>query len=256
MKTAYYILFSGGYDSSFVTMSLLDYISYNNKKDEEVDILLISIDGSFTPGKNKREKIARDKLMAYWISKYPKINFKNLSLKVDTNNFNISSANRGLSQILFWLPSLITSVDLMKCDNNIILFSYILIDQESIFINEIENIVRNSLKITCMDKFYEFKNNKMIHERLNKVDIQFPIIGSDKETVLYEMICMDKSVFEKCTTCESYNNHFCGKCKCCTDLKRALNNIATDDNYREDIRQYVKEYIDEKFNYKSIKEGE
>ena len=68
MKSVY-ILFSGGYDSSYLVNKVLQNIK-DNHQEEEVALNLISAKCSFSGDKSEREHNARNRLVEYWRSKY------------------------------------------------------------------------------------------------------------------------------------------------------------------------------------------
>ena len=63
-----YILFSGGYDSSYLTNRVL--MDLKSKNDKESEVNLISLDATFLASKAEREKQAREKLLNYWKAKF------------------------------------------------------------------------------------------------------------------------------------------------------------------------------------------
>ena len=175
---AVYILFSGGYDSSYLVNKVLQEIK-NNHQEEEVSLNLISAKCSFSGNKSEREHYARNRLVEYWRSKYYANVINYSELKIDTEDFRIK--NNGLLQPLFWLPSLLTNIDTTSTFSDIyILFSYIEGDQALFYSSEIENIVRSILKFNTDNYSYG-------HYEPN-VQIMFPLKYTRKPDIITRLI--------------------------------------------------------------------
>lgn len=216
-----YILFSGGYDSSYLVNRILEDLKSKNDKDTTVN--LISVNPNFSYKKAEREHDVRNILINYWKSKYYDLIINYSELKIDIYNFHVKSNRTGLIQPQFWLSSLLTSVDLTTYDEVDILFSYILGDQALFFRKEIENICRDTLEIS------DIRDNSIstifnISDKV-KINIKFPLAFIEKYEILSMLINDDEFVFDNCTTCESVDDNFCGECTPCIHLQQTLNNI-------------------------------
>lgn len=241
-----YILFSGGYDSSFLINCLLQELDSN--KETNIEVNLISVDATFLGSKANREKEARNKLLNYWKAKYFAINIIYSELRIDINTFSVKSQLSGLVQPQFWLSSLLTAIDLVRYDEVDILFSYILGDQALYYRHEIEDICRKTIEISFTTKYLP---PRLKHADMPKIDIRFPLAFIEKHELLSMLIYDDLFVFENSTSCEDYSSEedLCGKCIPCKHLKQALNTIANSDNIDEKVKSISNNYLN-KFNDK------
>ena len=237
---AVYILFSGGYDSSYLVNKVLQEIK-NNHQEEEVSLNLISAKCSFSGNKSEREHYARNRLVEYWRSKYYANVINYSELKIDTEDFRIK--NNGLLQPLFWLPSLLTNIDTTSTFSDIyILFSYIEGDQALFYSSEIENIVRSILKFNTDDYSYG-------HYEPN-VHIMFPLKYTRKPDIITRLIEDDEFVFDNSTSCEGYEDNswnkynVCCECVPCKHLKESLLIIENYGTITDKVRQKCREMLE------------
>ena len=237
---AVYILFSGGYDSSYLVNKVLQEIK-NNHQEEEVSLNLISAKCSFSGNKSEREHYARNRLVEYWRSKYYANIINYSELKIDTEDFRIK--NNGLLQPLFWLPSLLTNIDTTSAFSDIyILFSYIQDDQALFYSSEIENIVRSILK---------FNTNKHSYGHYEpNVHIMFPLKYTRKPDIITRLIEDDEFVFDNSTSCEGYEDNswnkynVCCECVHCKHLKESLLIIENYGTITDKVRQKCREMLE------------
>ena len=228
IKRGIFILFSGGYDSSYLVSKVLnkfENIGYDSVTNN-TEINLVSIEANFSGSKTDREKETRKKLIDYWKRKYSiKINCS--TIKIDVSDLKVKTTI-GLLQPLFWLPSLLTSLDLVNYDCIDILFSYILGDQSLSVKENIDNIINNTLNIAVMDTVDAYFTEYNCKDIKAKVNTAYPLSHISKEDLLLDLIRLDQYVFENCTTCENSGPiDFCGFCKPCFTLKQSLNNILS-----------------------------
>ena len=238
-----YILFSGGYDSSYMVEKVLSNINgYENKEKYEVN--LVSIEGTFSGKKTQREIEARNKLLNYWKAKYYNIKINHYIIKVDITKFSLNTMKKpGLSQPLIWLPALLMSLDFSLYDNIMLIFTYICGDQALSFTENIKNIVYNTIDIACIDhvnafKIDDFGNNKNCKDKLN---ICFPLRAVYKEDIIVQLIKTDPFIFDNCTTCENpEEKDFCNECTPCKVLKSVFLNIISDRSIEESVKDIIK----------------
>lgn len=228
---AVYILFSGGYDSSYTVVNMLN--SYE-KKIEKPDIFLISVNATFLLHKAEREKKARETMISYWKKRYPNINIISQELLIDIKDLHVVSAY-GLTQPLFWIPSLMMCVDMKKYDNISIVFSYICGDQALSYKEEIETICR------CVGKIMYVNDNIVLFDKDSSNDrifVKFPNLVTYKEKIIEDLISKDQYIFETCTTCENVDeDDFCGRCVPCRNLKACFNNILSDNDVSDNVKK-------------------
>lgn len=229
LKRGIFILFSGGYDSSYLVSKVLnkfENIGYDGVTNN-TEINLVSIEANFSRSKTNREKEVRKKLIDYWKRKYS-VKIKCNTLKIDISDFRIDTRTTGLFQPLFWLPPLLTSLNLADYDCIDILFSYILGDQSLSVKESIDNIISNALDIAVIDTVDAYFTEYNCKGIKAKVSTAYPLSYLSKEDLLLDLIRLDPYVFENCTTCENTSSvDFCGFCKPCFTLKQSLNNILS-----------------------------
>lgn len=248
-----YVLFSSGYDSSYLVSTILDIMA---KRKEDNELNLISIEGTFSCSKTDREREARERMVNYWRSKYYMIKINWSIYKVDTTTYLFNSIKTGLSQVLVWLPVVVANFDFSRYDNIELYLSYILGDQELSFKRNIENIIYDTSEITFIDHIERLsiddkrKTGKHIKDFL---DVIFPLQIIPKEDILYKLLKLDRFIFENSTTCENaLSEDFCGSCIPCRVLKRTLNILLSEYNLSHDEIELVKNKLD-KFNDHSDK---
>lgn len=247
-----YILFSGGYDSTYLVHNVLENIKkgkddYNK---DNIELNLISVVASFSPNKTDREKMARDRLLQYWKAKYFDIKIVDLELKIDVSKFSLNVYKTGLSQPHFWISSLMASIDYYKYEEINLLFSYICGDQALVYRHELETICNATYKMSISESselpFYIINKPKL--------NVLFPLMIKYKEDILTKLILNDKFLFDNSTSCESADKKdLCGNCTPCRCLRTALANIINDKNTVSDVEQICKNKLKE-FEVEKVKE--
>ena len=256
IKRGIFILFSGGYDSSCLVSKVLnkfENIGYDSVANN-TEINLVSIETNFSGSKTDREKEARKKLIDYWKRKYS-VKIKYNTLKIDISDFRVNTSSIGLMQPLFWLPSLLTSLDLTDYDCIDILFSYILGDQSLSVKESIDNIINNALNIVVFDTVDTYFTDFNCKGIKAKVSTAYPLSLLSKEEVILDLIRLDPYVFENCTTCENSGPvDFCGFCKPCFCLKQSLNNLLNYGGLSAEERSIIKKKLSQFNKEEKIKE--
>lgn len=247
MKNAIYILFSGGFDSTYLISKILK----EKIIDKEIDIYLISVKSDFLGNKKIREEKSRKELLLYWKNKYNNYNIINQEISISIENLKISNPSSGLYQPLFWIPSLLSCIKFNYYNKISLLFSYILNDQALQFRKNIENIIYSYIDMMYIEKINLDYNINLIEDKKN-FHIMFPLSLTNKEDIIKELIENHREEFLLCTTCEDpyYENDFCGVCTPCRNLLRSLNLLYYDDYINSDIKEFIREY---KKRYEKIK---
>lgn len=214
-----FMMFSGGYDSTY----LLDKLMSENN-----EVTILTIEADFLMSKVDRENIARERILSYLKSKYYGCTLIAKKLKLSIRECNIDSS--GLSQVLFWLPSICMFTP--PNEDTMINFSYIVGDQELSHKDDIREMIRISS-----------------HFRNKSLSGKFCMEYMHKHTVIEQLISKDKFLFENATTCEDAyaDEDFCGKCVPCNNLKSALLHIIADSHTDDSIRSYCQDFLKLKF---------
>lgn len=226
-----YILFSGGYDSSYLVNRVLKNLKDNNDKESEVN--LISLDATFLGKKAEREKHAREKLLNYWKAKFYDQNINHYELKIDVTNFSINSCKTGLSQPQFWLSSLVSTIDYTRYEEIDVMMSYISGDQAIVYHHEIEKIILHTSNLA----YTAFASMPFEILKKPKVNVLFPLSMACKEYIINHLIIDDIFVFENCTSCEGRQEHdICGDCVPCVCLRSTLTNLINDKSTSPEVK--------------------
>lgn len=225
-----YILFSGGYDSSYLTNRVL--MDLKSKNDKESEVNLISLDATFLASKAEREKQAREKLLNYWKAKFydQKINY--YELKIDVTKFSINSCKTGLSQPQFWLSSLVSTIDYTRYEEIDVMMSYISGDQAIVYHHEIEKIILHTSNLA----YTAFASMPFEILKKPKVNVLFPLSMACKEYIINHLIIDDEFVFENCTSCENQKDDNCGECVPCKCLRSTLINLINDKSTSPEVK--------------------
>ena len=229
---SHYILFSGGYDSTYVVASILKSIK---TRKETADVHLVMVESNFSGAKVAREVEARTKLIEHWRNQYK--DYGNLEivehkLKIDVTEFPWGKIE-GLAQPLFWLPALMSTINYVDTRRKHIYICNIAEDDEMIRVDSIRNIIYESARL-C---YYPDKINDSIWgedepfvEKRDKVrtedfiSIHFPLATFMKPKIIEAMLHNYRDEFKLVTTCEYYDelpegHKTCGlNCKPCRDV--------------------------------------
>lgn len=218
------VLFSGGYDSTYLLQKLA-------KKEKEIIVFTVETDIQ-AKAQIERENNCRKIILDYLKAKYYNCQFHINKLKVSTEEINLVNTSY-LNQPLFWLPIM----SLLTYENIDLELSYITGDQTLAHKDDIINIL-NSIN--------NFKPNI-------KINVEFPLIYLHKYEILINLYKDDKFLFENCTSCESTelndDKGFCGNCVPCDNLKSAIIHIITNkyDYIDNDTKLYFKDLLRDKF---------
>ncbi len=224
MKT---VLFSGGYDSTYLLWKTLEDMKCNEK------LNVVSVEADFLGKKNDREREARNRIMTYLKAKYYDRNIVYNVVKIDATTNSKIEGGAGLCQPMFWIPTTILSSEI---GDNEILLSYITGDQALSYKENIVNIFNNYAELNG-------HNNKHFK-------VSFPLEVIYKEEIIKEMIDKEEFLFYNCTTCEDWSDKddWCGKCGPCRNLKAALVNLLVDDNSSEKVKTISSAVLKVKFD--------
>ena len=214
------ILFSGGYDSTYLLNQIMQ---------EEKSVTVVSIRSNTLP-KNKilRELEARKRILDYLKTKY--YNCKVTEIGAEINLDSIGSTY-GLAQPLLWLPFMQMLVMSGDYELN---FSYICDDQATIHMDDFKKILEYSKHFQYNDK---------------NISINFPLRYYHKKDIINKLVKQDKFLFENATSCEGVKDkQFCGECIPCKCLKSTLIDLYCDNNTSEENKEYYKNFLKDKFN--------
>lgn len=225
-KKAIYIPFSGGFDSTYTILTVLD--NYKKKeKDDCPDINLITIEASIINHKFNRESTARERLLTYFRTEYKNINIDQKIIRLDTKNCSIHGC--GMPLLPFFAFMCTEAIDLNYYDEAEIMFSIICGDQVAAYQHELKNIIYNTLAVQYCGLGKDPKEMVKVH---------FPVITMFKEEILIDLIKRDlketKSgiiLTDTCTCCDVFDSNKmedCGECFACRCFKSALLNIYND----------------------------
>lgn len=255
-KVGMYIPFSGGFDSAYSILTLLDSISKEDDSIYDFTINLLSINASCTYPKKMREPLAREQLLSYFKTEYPNVSIRHEEVSIDTSKFHTWGAGMKLHQ--FYAVMMALNVDVSLYDKVRIELSYICGDQIAAYQREIEEIILNALVIANVTK-----TRKDIEDN---VRIVFPHVTKYKEDILIDFIKRDMKhteygmhLMDICSTCEGIDmtNDNCGTCNPCKCLKSALlniyNNFITRD-LNDEIRLVALDIYKKRFATSPIRE--
>lgn len=226
----HYILFSGGFDSTY---TLYKACKETKEKNPEDTIVTVSFDVDlFGEEKQKREKTARENIIKYMKNKFPEIKLKTMEVDMDLAYTIGAVNNTGLAQLglltsLFgYIVSICNNTD--KCE---LIFSYIKDDCSTRYLNNIETIINN---------LFEFQPTK------KKPSIIFPLWVISKKDILKKLIKIDKDLFNLCTYCESIDNDKCGTCAKCIETRDNLSllKLYHRDEFTEDELKFLDSKVD------------
>ena len=218
------VLFSGGFDSTFVLYQIArDWIDGCNEKywidDCNEKLLVVSVKSNYSGKKTDREILARKNIIDYMKKEYPMINFEVVELGINHGEFR-TGHRRSLTQPITWIDALITSTMFNMDDNeNIdIYLSYINGDHALSHKEDVCNLIKSSFNI-------------LFREPIPQVNIHFPLQYTQKDSLIEQLLSSDigKTLYSKATTCEDgfRDSDNCGRCIPCMHLKDALIKLAT-----------------------------
>jgi 7-cyano-7-deazaguanine synthase in queuosine biosynthesis len=191
-KKHYYVLWSGGVDSTFLIDKLL-------KDGHKVTTGYVEITNN--PNKDKIELKAIEDLRKIFSSRYPEFKFNGTIAKYEMIHTPVQLA---INQPLFWLMSAIVCIP-WECDS--IAIGFIQKDDALSFLPEIQAAYKAM--------------GKLRKDRLPK--LEFPLIKYPKSSI-YDL---HHEMVELCSFCEtpdmiSEKAVPCGKCNKCTEMKRFI----------------------------------
>lgn len=217
------ILFSGGYDSTYLLNKLIK---------EEREVMVICINSNILrDSKNKRESKAREKIINYLKAKYYNCNILVNKINVDFDVCNLY--NRGLSQPLIWLSFM--QLLFAQDQEHELQLSYINGDDALNHVQEIKQIMELSSR-------FQSKSNR-------KINITFPLMYYNKDEILARLIKEDKFLFENATSCEGHEEN-CGICAPCIHFKSAMISVYINAKYfclNDDDVYYCRDFINDRF---------
>jgi len=191
-KKHYYVLWSGGIDSTFLIDKLL-------KDGHKVSAGYVEITNN--PNKDKIELEAIIKLYAKIKVKYPEFRFNDTIARYD---MYLTPVQLAINQPLFWLMSTVVCVP-WECDS--IAVGFIQKDDALSFLPEIQAAYKAM--------------GKLRRDPLPK--LEFPLIKHSKSEIY---TTLDHSLVELCSFCETPNvvpdTAPCGHCNKCTEMKRFI----------------------------------
>lgn len=202
------VLWSGGVDSTWTALSILDNSNYKEKinfnaKDDE--LVLLSIEHANTSmQKVIGEGVSKEFIFKKLRKRFPDVNitYNEVAIYVDSN---LKGEDYSLSQPIFWIFNVYPF--LKRGDK--VYFSYIGSDSASSFIEYLKE-----LNTTC-SKIQGFFN-------YDKVEFVFPFIGYNKSDIIYSFDQSYPEILELCHFCELSRMNDCGQCHSCQDMKAAL----------------------------------
>lgn len=198
----YFLLWSGGLDSTFLLNHLL-------KEGHKVTTGYIKLENNVD--QSERELAAINKLQPYFYNKFPDT-FSNNGIVLSANVVQPSS-NLVLQQASMWTLAWIVTPK--ECDY--IAIGYVMHDCALSYLDDIKNAFNGSSGLV-------YRN----------IPVVFPIIKYQKSYMWHEL---PDSVREHVTWCESVNNN-CGYCTSCKRMAYegiiAPFRIVSDDNYAID----------------------
>lgn len=230
---SHYILFSGGYDSTYVVASILKSIK---ARKETADVHLVMVEPNFSGAKVAREVEARTKLIEHWRNQYK--DYDNLEivehkLKIDMTEFPWGKIE-GLAQPLFWLPALMSTINYADTRQQHIYICNIAGDDELVRLDSIRNIIYESARLCyypdaindnvwggVSEPFVEHRDKVCMEDFIK---VHFPLALHSKTKIIDFMVSNYREEFELATTCECFNeipngHKTCGlQCNTCKDL--------------------------------------
>lgn len=233
-KEKYIVVFSGGFDSTFLIHYLI------NTKDYEFDTLhLVSFqyDEIISDNKNKREEEARQNIIKYFSKKYTDLtfNYHKIVLSGYLDFAHSYGSNTGLSQPILWAAALYP----LLLKGSKVFFGYNRDDDAVLQIDSVQKM------LSAMSELQNMTDDI-------KVKFYFPLLRSKKENILVQLCNKHPEVFNYCTTCEgTQEEDFCGVCHTCTNLERDLMLASIfDSDHKDFYLNYLKEKFGTEFTYK------
>lgn len=220
MKKA--ILFSGGYDSTYLLNDLM-------KKEDELTIISIK-SNLLSRGKVPREEKARKRILDYLKAKYYNCIVTEIEGEI---NLNHNPSSCGLAQPLMWLPFMY----LLVSGEYELNFSYICDDQA----------------ITHIDDFKKILETAEHFQQYTKVIAKFPLRYLYKRDIISRLVHEDKFLFENATCCENIDEEdFCGECVPCKCLRSTLIDLVCDEEVSDEDKDYYRGFLADKFKTKIV----
>lgn len=202
------IMFSGGFDSTYLLLKLLS-------ENHNLNIKLIHVVSNALPGnKNYRESYAINDTIKYCSKLYSnaKLELIEINIGLDTKSM---VKNLGFCQPMLWIPSALLYID----NNTDIYFGYNEDDEIAQF-HQTDNVI-NAIK--------------SLSSIINKkgISVKMPLLSTTKYEILYNLLDHYSKLFLSLTCCEysniSKNNtdlyHKDCNCVPCVNLYNTLTNI-------------------------------
>lgn len=202
------IMFSGGFDSAYLLLNLLNENNNLNAK-------LIHVSSDVLPGnKNYREKHAIDEIIKYCSKLYSNATLDLIEINIDLGAKQ-RAKNFGFCQPMLWIPPALLFID----NNTDIYFGYNK-DDEITQYYQTENVI-NAIKSLSSLLNKKSISVKMPLLSITKYNIIYHIIGNHSE-LFFDLTCCENSR-ESANSSELYKTD--RKCTPCTKLYNTLNQI-------------------------------
>lgn len=227
------VLFSGGYDSTYLLFKALH---------ESRKVIAITIEanmtGDFKLAKEQESiKQLTPVLEAYACDHDTTITFKTLEVSELTGEnkfFSFDNANSKYSkgnaivQPVFWLCNALPLV----VDNAEIALGYISGDRSLSKLSYMEQLLQAAARI--MDK---------------RFIVTTPLVDFDKSDILRGLYSIDPSIIDICYSCEGLYMARCGKCHSCRCLRSALVELCMADSADTEQANFWRQRLTEWFGY-------
>lgn len=227
----HYLLFSGGVDSTYEFIELLDLL----RKRSEDHLHVIHISASVTTNKQPHELASVIDIVQYLYKKYDdvwkRVHMTPILLTVGGDYINGYGYG---TQHLFWMPTILAYMNYAAIvgDNvtNIIHDCTIMGDHIIRSLKEIDNAI-----IALYDSRYS------MYSKQNELKIDHPLMHKSKRALLEELMTRNKDIVRSTFSCENpKTTDHCGHCEKCTEIIRGLLMIMGNS---EDLHDYAEELL-------------
>ena len=213
-EKTFVVMFSGGADSTYLLLTLLDKVKNGILKKEQIILYYIS-HTNISKRKVKKEKEAISKILEkinvdYGIRyEVNEINVEHIMLS--TESYDVSYD--GNVQSVFWIANVFPFLP----DNSLLSLGIISGDDAVISLHKLEHLVE------ILSSMYHIYDYQFLYEQKSKnVSLYTPLIYKKKECI-YSYL-EDTGYLDLIWVCEmpTYDGEPCGLCKSCLSHKKAM----------------------------------
>ena len=221
------LLFSGGYDSTYLLAKLVSEASSDDT------IVAVTVKHNLTGvAKLRREYESQIMTIRALREHYPDVNIVHEIIRIESEwQCGDTYNSKGLAQPLLWLCNIVPLIE----DNDVVHCGYIKDDQAIIHLDDLKALWDIMMKLQW-DK---------------KIGLEFPLKYCSKTDIVKLLLERFDYLINNCVSCENVGydaSKVCGECTPCEHLKTALLSCSIDHN--PDVAAKGKEMLERLFNLK------